>query len=355
MGWHVPTRYGATKCLGEHPAPSLNGSFNVFVPFIVSRASSEYISERLDGSTLSVRYATVSRLSQPQAQLDLLIDCYLWALRLYRQERAHIQHRRVILCSFAWAEFAVGISDHSRKGQNPEGEPSQCRTKNMKLCNAYHIVKYVREFEKGNTIMKNYGDPQSQMCRIGGFLSEVYEDARLVNLAIGKPKPGNLTQIHDEVLKKLECMAYACRHDTRIHGYPIPFCCETATLQKIYTLQELQAAGIITSLTTSADPVTSGWPTGSEFEESDLADMEGLREVIEESTDTEMVRQTHTIMITSNREKVRLEALIREQDCAIDEAVRQVQEGHLEEVQAIADAVQHREDGRSSFKRRSAS
>ena len=223
----------------------------------------------------------------------------------------------------------------------------------MKLCNTYDVVKYAREFEKGNTIMKNYVDPQSQMCRIGSFLSEVYEDARLVNLAVGEPKPGNLTQIHDEVMKKLECMAYARWHDTCIGGYPIPFCCEPMTLQKIYTLQELQAAGIITSLTTSADPATSGWPASSEFEESDLTDMEGLREVIEESTDTEMAWQT--LMITSDREKVWLEALIREQDHAVDEAIRQVQEQHLEEVQAIADAVWHREDGQSSFKCHSAS
>ena len=93
-------------------------------------------------------------------------------------------------------------------------------------------------------------------------------------------------------------------------------------------------------MTTSADPVTSGWPTGSEFEESDITDTEGLCEVIEESMDTEMVWQTHTtLMITSNREKVQLKALIKEQDPTINEAVRQVQEWHLEEVQAIADAV----------------
>ena len=156
-------------------------------------------------------------------------------------------------------------------------------------------------------------------------------------------------------MKKLECMTYACWHNARIGGYPIPFCCETATLQKIYTLQELRAAGIITSLTTSADPVTSGWPASSEFEESNLTDTEGLRVVIEESTDKEMAWQTHTLMITSDREKVRLEALVREQDRAIDEVVRQVQERHLEEVQAIADAIRHREDGLSSFKRHSAS
>ena len=57
--------------------------------------------------------------------------------------------------------------------------------------------------------MKNYGDPQSQMCHISGFLSEVYDDARLLNLTVGKPKPGNLAQIHDEVMKKLECIAHA--------------------------------------------------------------------------------------------------------------------------------------------------
>ena len=198
--------------------------------------------------------------------------------------------------------------------------------------------------------MKNYGDPQSQMCHIGSFLSEVYNDARLVILAVGKPKPGNLMQIHDEVMKKLGCMAYARRCDACIGGYAIPFCCEPTTLQKMYTMEELQAAGVITAMTTSADPVTSGRPTGSEFKESDITDTEGLHEVIEESMDTEMVWQTHTLMITSDREKVQLEALVKEQDRAIDEVVRQVQERHLEEVQAITNAVRHREDGQSSFK-----
>ena len=204
-----------------------------------------------------------SRLSQPQARLDLLIDCYLWAFRLYCQERAHIQHRWVILCSFAWAGFAIGISDCSRKGRNPDGEHSRCKTKNMKPHNAYDIVKYAKEFEKGNTIMKNYGDPQSQMCHIGSFLSEVYDDTRLVNLAVGEPKPGNLMQIYNEVMKKLECMAHTHRHYACIGGYPIPFCCEPATLHKMYTMEELLAAGVVTTMTTSADPVTSRQPAGS--------------------------------------------------------------------------------------------
>ena len=209
----------------------------------------------------------------------------------------------------------------------------------MKLHNAYNIIKYAKEFEKGNTIMKNYGDPQSQMCRIGGFLSEVNNNARLVNLTVGKPKPGNLTQIHDEVMKKLECMAYTRQHDAHIGGYPKPFCCESVTLWKMYTMEELQAAGIITAMTTSANPVTSRWPTGSEFEESNITNTKGLHEVIEESTDMEIVWQTHTLMITSKREKVQLEALVKEQDHAVDKAVRQVQEQHLEEVQAIANTI----------------
>ena len=104
-------------------------------------------------------------------------------------------------------------------------------------------------------------------------------------------------------------------------------------------------------MTTSADPVTSGWPAGSEFEESNITDTEGLHKVIEESTDMEMAQQTHnTLMITSDREKVQLEALIKEQDCAMNEAVRQVQEQCLEEVQAITNAVRCREDGWSSNK-----
>ena len=109
----------------------------------------------------------------------------------------------------------------------------------MKPRNASDVVKYAKDFEKGNTIMKNYGDPQGQMYCISSFLSQVYDDARLVNLAVGEPKPGNLTQIHDEVKKKLECMVHARWCDAHISGYPIPFCYETATLRKMYTMEEL--------------------------------------------------------------------------------------------------------------------
>ena len=126
-------------------------------------------------------------------------------------------------------------------------------------------------------------------------------------------------------------------------------------MQDVY-LRGIHAAGVVTAMTASADPVTSRQPAGLEFEESNITNTEGLCDVVKESTETEMVQQTHTtLMITSDREKVRLEALVKEQDCAMNKAVRQVQEWHLEEVQAITDAVQCREDGRSSHKCCSAS
>ena len=40
--------------------------------------------------------------------------------------------------------------------------------------------------------MKTYRDPQSVMC----------------SFAMGEPKPGNLQQIHNEILKKLDSMAH---------------------------------------------------------------------------------------------------------------------------------------------------
>ena len=179
-----------------------------------------------------------SRLSQLQARLDLIINCYLWAFCLYCQERAHIQHRWIIHASFAWYGFVIDVSNQIRKVWNPDGEPSWHRTKNTKPWNAYDVVKYAKDFESGNTIMKAYGDPQTEMCCIGGFLSEVYDNARLVNLTVGKPKPGNIMQIHDKIMKKLENMAHAWRHDACIGGYPIPFCCKSTTLSKMYTTEE---------------------------------------------------------------------------------------------------------------------
>ena len=212
----------------------------LFVLLIVSRSSSEYILERFDGSThfwFTMPWCPDSLNHRPGWTSSLTVTCGLSTCTIKRGHTSSTA--RLFSAPLPGAGFGVGISDHSRKGLNFEGKPSQCRTKNTKPRNAYDVVKYAREFKKGNTIMKNYRDPQSQMCHISGFLSEVYKDTRLVYLTVGEPKPGNLTQIHDEVMKKLECMAYVCWHDAHISGYPIPFCCEPVTLQKIYTLQEL--------------------------------------------------------------------------------------------------------------------
>ena len=55
--------------------------------------------------------------------------------------------------------------------------------------------------------------------------------------------------------------------------------------------------------------------------------------------DTELSWQIHaTMIITSDQEKHWLEALTREQDCAYNEAVKQVQTQHLREVEVTTDA-----------------
>ena len=78
--------------------------------------------------------------------------------------------------------------------------------------------------------------------------------------------------------------------------------------------------------------------------------MKGHHEVTEESTDTELSWQMHTtMMITSDQEKHRLEALTREQDCTCNEAVKQVQTRHLREMDTTANTPCR------SFKHRSAS
>ena len=117
----------------------------------------------------------------------------------------------------------------------------------------------------------------------------------------------------------------------------------------MYTVEELRTAGVTTTLSTLANHPNVRL-AGSELEESDITDHEGHREVTKESTDTELSWQMHiTMMITSDQEKHRLEALAREQDCACNEAVKQVQTRHLREVEATADAPC------CSFKRCSAS
>ena len=144
-------------------------------------------------------------------------------------------------------------------------------------------------------------------------------------------------------------MAHARWRDTKIGGYPIPYCCELEMLQQMYTVEELRTAGVTTALSTVANHPNVR-PAGSELEESDITDYEGHREVTEESTATELSRQTHaTMMITSDQEKHQLEALTREQDRACNKTIKQVQTSHLREVEATANAPCH------SFKCRSAS
>ena len=147
-----------------------------------------------------------------------------------------------------------------------------------------------------------------------------------------------MNQIQDEILKKLESMAHACQQDTKIGGYPIPYCGKLETLQQMYTAEELRTAGVTTTLSTPANHPNVRL-AGSELEESNITDHEGHCEVTEESTDTKLSRQMHvTMMITSDQEKHQLEALAREQDHACNEAVKQVQTRHLREVEATADA-----------------
>ena len=166
---------------------------------------------------------------------------------------------------------------------------------------------------------------------------------------MGEPRLGNVNQIHDEILKKLESMAHARRQDTKIGGYPIPYCCELEMLKQMYTAEELRTASVTTALSNPANHQNMR-PAGSELEESNITDYEGHHEVTEESMDTELSRQMHvTMIITSDQEKHQLEALTREQDRTCKEAMKQVQTRHLREVEATADAPCH------SFKHRSAS
>ena len=166
---------------------------------------------------------------------------------------------------------------------------------------------------------------------------------------MGEPRLGNVNQIHNQILKKLESMAHTHRRDTKIGGYPIPYCYELEMLQQMYMAEELWTASVTTTLSTPANHPNMR-RANSELEESDITDYEGHCEVTEESTDTEMSRQMHiTMMITLDKEKHWLEALASEQDRACNEAIKQVQTRHLWEMEATADAPGH------SFKCRSSS
>ena len=204
-------------------------------------------------NTLAVCYATASGLSQQQARLDLLANCYRWAFCLYQQDKAHIHHPWVILCSFAWVVFTIGVYDCSKKGRILDSMPCRRKTKNTKPHNAYDGTKNARELDRGNTIRKKYGDPQTQICCFGGYIANIYEDARLINVAVGKPRLRNMNQIYNEILKKLESMVHARWCDTKIGGYPIPYCHELETLQQMYMAEELQTVSVTTTLSTLAN------------------------------------------------------------------------------------------------------
>ena len=156
--------------------------------------------------------------------------------------------------------------------------PCRCKTKNMKPRNAYDGTKYAQELDRGNTILKKYGDPQTKICCFGRYIADIYEDARLINVTVGEPRLRNINQIHDQILKKLESMAHTHRRDTKIGGYPIPYCCGLEMLQQMYTVEELWTAGVTTTLSTPAN-CPNVRPAGLELEESNITDYEEHHEV----------------------------------------------------------------------------
>ena len=91
-------------------------------------------------------------------------------------------------------------------------------------------------------------------------------------------------------------MGHAHQQDTKIGGYPIPYCCELEMLQQTYTVEELWTASVTTALSTPANRPNVR-PAGSELEESNITDHEGHHEVTKESTDTKLSQQTHVTMI----------------------------------------------------------
>ena len=163
------------------------------------------------------------------------------------------------------------------------------------------MEQYSKKFEKGNTIMQTYGDLLSVICHIREFLTDVFEDVRLQNLAVGELKPGNLQQIHDAILKKLNNMAHTQRHDTCIGKYPIPFCCEIDTLLHIYTIEQLCDAGIInTSTNLEGNHVQAGWLVEFETSESDITDTERACDTAGEMRDAQMAWHTDTMLMISS-------------------------------------------------------
>ena len=138
-------------------------------------------------------------------------------------------------------------------------------------------------------------------------------------------------------------MAHARQHDARIGEYPKPFCCEIDTLQCIYTLAELCTTGVITASTNlESHHLQMGWPAESAASDSDITDTEGAHDTAGESMDVEMVQCTDTtLMISSNWEKLRFDALAQEQDRAIDRALWEVQDRHTKEFEAATSTMSH--------------
>ena len=145
---------------GASGSISLNSYFNVFILFIVSRASSEYILERLDSST-HFQFAMPRRPDSLNCRPD-----WTSSLTVICGPSTCIAKKGCISSTAGSSSpplpgsgLPLASPTIPGKGRTPTGEPSRCKTKNMKPCNTYNVVKYTKDFEKGNTIMKNYRDP----------------------------------------------------------------------------------------------------------------------------------------------------------------------------------------------------
>ena len=90
----------SSKMSGGASSSNLSGYFNISLYYSFQRILRVHFSEIGHLNHLASRYTMASELSLLQARLDLVIDAYIWAIWLYQKEKAHIQHRHIILVSF---------------------------------------------------------------------------------------------------------------------------------------------------------------------------------------------------------------------------------------------------------------
>ena len=236
----------ANKCLGE--SPTLRGLVCRFIQYVsVVNICYLVICYRLVGITsvcwgcfprlneLARRFAVVEQVSFQEARKELLIHAYVWTLRHFATEGTHDRHRYLIVMSFGWCAFAIGVSSRTPNPGRGRGRQSSHRGRRGRRPHKdYNRQKLRDNFYEGQTLDEHYVDPFAHGGTLYSYLEAIFEAVKKQTITVGEPRYREYGQVLTEIMGTFRSVRRIQAHDIQPEGCPIPVCLPDPPCSSLY-------------------------------------------------------------------------------------------------------------------------